>query len=121
MPSISEKQKTTELRKKISIELCDNFIRRLNPAQKQETKIGALIAIRNLIKESKIDDSILLSCLVDTISDPNSEIRDMVIKVINDVKDHPNVSKEITELLEIKLKEVNDSQIKSEIRELMKD
>lgn len=116
--TISEKQKIANLRKQLSVELCDNFIRRLNPSQTKGTKLGAIIAIRNFIKESKIDDPILLSCLVDTITDPDVEVRQLVNKVIKDVIADPAIHQEITELLEIKLKEVNN-EIKKEISELL--
>ena len=110
----SEKEKTIDTRKRLSIELCDNFTRRLNQAQSKEIKIGALIAVRNFIKESKIDDPILFSFLVDTISDPDKEIREWVFKIIKEV-----VNKEIVELLEIKLQEAT-SDIKNEIKALIK-
>ena len=103
MAAISEKEELINLRKRLSIELCDNFTKRLNPSQKKEIKIGALIAIRNFIKNSKIDDPILYSFLVDTISDPDKDIRELVKEIIKEVE-----NPEITELLEIKLKEVKD-------------
>lgn len=103
MAAISEKEELINLRKRLSIELCDNFTKRLNPLQKKEIKIGALIAIRNFIKNSKIDDPILYSFLVDTISDPDKDIRELVKEIIKEVE-----NPEITELLEIKLKEVKD-------------
>lgn len=116
--AISEKQKITNLRKQLSIELCNNFLRRLNPAQTRETKLGAVIAIRNFIKESKIDDPILMSCLVDTIIDPDKEVRQTVIKVIKDIVSDKTVFKEIKELLEIKQQE-SSGEIKKEISELL--
>lgn len=117
--STLEKQKIADLRKKLSIELCDNFMRRLNPLQSKETKLGALIAIRNFIKESRIDDPILLSCLVDTIVDQNKEVRNTVSSVIKDVIADKAILQEIRELLEIKLNE-SDSEIKKEITGLLK-
>lgn len=117
MTTISEKQKVTEFRKKLSIELCENFTKRLNPQEKKEVKIGAIIAIRNLIKESKINDPIIYSFLVDTIIDPDNEVRNWVSKVIKDVK-----NPEIIELLELKLKEnINNEEVRREIRELIKN
>jgi len=113
MTIISEKQKITELRKKLSIELCENFTKRLNTQEKKEIKIGAIIAIRNFIKESKIDDPIIYSFLVDTITDPDKEVRDWVSKVIKEVK-----NLEILELLELKLKEKINEEIKKEIMTL---
>ena len=113
MTIISE-EKLKEVRQKLSIELCDNFICRLNPAQKKGTKTGAIIAIRNLIKESQINDPIIYSFLVDTIVDPGKEIRTLVIKVIKEI-----VNPEIIELLQIKLKEANN-EVKKEINELLK-
>ncbi len=103
-----------ELRKKISIELCASFTKRLNPNQNFEIKAGAIIAIKNFIKESRIEDPILFSFLVDAIADPEKEIRKLAIKVIVEV-----ANCEIVELLEIKLKE-SDGEIKREIGELLK-
>lgn len=114
MSVISEKQKTNELRKRLSIELCNNFIKRLNPAQSKEVKLSAIIAIKNFIKESKINDPFLCSYLVDTIVDPDKEVRDWLMKVIKEV-----VNPEILELLEMKLKEVTP-EIKKEIGALLK-
>ena len=113
MTIISNEEKTADLRKKLSIELCNNFIKRLNPAQSREVKISAIIAIKNLIKESKINDPFLFSYLVDTMVDPDKEIRDLVSRVIKEV-----VNPEIIELLEIKLQEAND-EIKKEISNLL--
>ena len=112
--TILSEEKLKEVRQKLSIELCDNFICRLNPAQKKETKTGALIAIRNLVKESHINDPIVFSFLVDTIVDPDKEIRNIVIKVIKEI-----TNPEIIELLQIKLKEGNN-EVKKEIMELLK-
>lgn len=114
MSIVSEKQKDNEVRKKLSIELCDNLIQRLNPNEQKQIKIGAIIAIRNFVKESKIDDSILLSCLIDTLADPDKEIRDWVIRVIKEI-----INPEVIELLEIKLEEVKEPFIKREIKELL--
>lgn len=111
---LTQEQKTNELRKKLSIELCNNFIKRLNQAQSKEVKIGAIIAIRNFIKNSKIDDPFLFSYLVDTIVDRDREVRSWVIRVIKEI-----VNPEIIELLEIKLKETNNKEIKKEILELL--
>ena len=113
MTIISE-EKLKEVRQKLSIDLCDNFICRLNPAQRKETKIGAIIAIRNLVKESHINDSIVFSFLVDTIVDPDKEIRNIVTKVIKEI-----TNPEIVELLQIKLKESN-SEVHKEITNLLK-
>ncbi len=113
MPTTKEKQAQTDIRKQLSIELCNNFIERLNPAQTKEIKIGAVIAIRNFIKESKFDDPFLFSYLVDTISDPDKEVREAVVKVIKEIK-----NLEIVELLEIKIQEAN-SELKTEIKNLL--
>lgn len=113
MSLITEKQKEIELRKKLSIELCDNFTKRLNPLQSKEIKIGAIIAIRNLIKEAKIDDPILISFLLDTITDPDREIKEIIIKVIKEI-----ANPQITKLLEHKLHELPDD-VKNEIQELL--
>ena len=118
MTVISEKQKEEEIRKRLSIEVCDNFIKRLNPLQKKEIKMGALIAIKNLIKESTINDPILYSFLVDTIVDPDKEVRNTVVKVIKDVGVDLYICPQIIELLEIKLKEAT-SEIKKEIDTLL--
>ena len=109
MTTKSIKQKTTDLRKRFSIEMCDNFTQRLDPSQSREIKLGALIAIRNFIKEARINDPILFSFLVDTIADPDKKVRDMVFKVVREVVNH-----EIVELIEIKLKELN-GEFKKEI------
>lgn len=114
MQTSTNNKKEIDQRKKLSIELCENFTRRLNPLQSKELKIGALIAIKNFIKETKINDDILLSFLVDAIVDTDSEIRELVSKIIKEVK-----SNQIIELLEIKLNEAN-SQIKEEIQDLLK-
>ena len=116
MTTISEKQKIEEIRKRLSIEICDNFTKRLNPKQKNEIKMGALIAIRNFIKNSKIDDPILYSFLVDAITDNDKEIRDLVIKIIKEV-----VNPAIIELLEIKLNEITTNKIKGEIKNLLRE
>lgn len=92
----------------LSIELCENFRKRLDPNQKKEIKIGALIAVRNLIKNTKVNDSIIYSFLIDTIADPDKEIREWVIKIIKDITRSKELLKEIKELLEIKLYEVNN-------------
>lgn len=113
MTTYTEKDKTTELRKRLSIELCNNFVKRLNPAQSREIKINAIIAIRNFIKESKIDDPFLYNYLIDTIVDEDKVVRDWVIRVIKEVS-----NPEIIELLEIKLKEAN-AEIKKEINQLL--
>lgn len=110
-------QKDKDLRKRLSIELCDNFTQRLKPEQKYEIKVGALIAIKNLIKESKINDQILMNFLTDTISDPSSNIRDLVIRIIMEIAEDKNLRPEINELLKIKLNEVNP-EIKKEITKL---
>ncbi|GEM_PF-2747694 len=110
------KKKETDQRKKLSIELCENFTRRLHPSQSKELKTGALIAIKNFIKETKIDDDILLSFLVDSITDPDKEIRKLVSSIIKEV-----VNNEIIELLEIKLNESNGSEIKEEIQKVLID
>lgn len=104
----------TETRKKISIELCENLVYRLNPKQKKETKIGALIAIKNLIKESKINDPILDSCLIDAITDEDKDIRELIKKIIYEVK-----SPHIIELLELKLRDANET-LKKEIKAILK-
>ena len=87
----NEKEIHSDLRKKLSIELCNNFVKRLNPMQDRETKLGALIAIKNLIKESHIYDPFLFSYLVDTMTDPDKEIRDMTKRVIKDVGIDPAI------------------------------
>jgi len=114
MSFVLDKKESQEIRKKLSIDLCDNFIRRLKPYQSKETKLGALIAIRNLIKESKINDPILFSCLVDSITDSDSEIVSLVIKIIKEVS-----NEDIFELLNIKLQEVIDTKVKKEIEKLI--
>ena len=111
---ITSEKKVDDLRKNLSIELCDNFIHRLNPEQTKEVKIGALIAIRNLIKESNIYDPFLYSYLVDTLTDLDKEVRKIVIKVIKEVS-----NSEIIELMEIKLQE-SKNEIKTEISNLLK-
>lgn len=111
-------KESIDIRKRLSIELCNNFIKRLNLHQSKETKIGAIIAIKNFIKESQIDDPFLFSYLVDTILDPDKEVKHMVIKVIKDVSTVSGAKKEITELLEIKSQESN-GEIKKEIAELL--
>ena len=100
-------------RKKISIGLCENLIYRLNSSQLKETKLGALIGIKNLIKETKIADPILDNCLVDAITDKDKDIREMVKRIIKEVK-NPH----IVELLEIKMNEADDN-IKKDIKELV--
>ena len=102
MTTKSLKQKTTDLRKRFSIEMCDNFTQRLASSQNREVKLGAIIAIRNFIKEAHINDSILFNFLVDTIADSDKKVRDLVFKVVREVANH-----EIIELIEIKLKELN--------------
>ena len=96
------KQKSEDLRKRFSIEMCDNFTQRLAPSQSREIKLGAIIAIRNFIKEAHINDSILFSFLVDAIADSDKKVRDLVFKVVREVANH-----EIVELIELKLKELN--------------
>ena len=105
---ITQEEKIIETRKSLSIELCNNFIKRLHPEQKKEIKISAIIAIKNLIKESEVDDTILINCLVDTITDPNKEVRRWVIRTIKEV-----ANPLITELLQSKLLE---KEIKKEIK-----
>ncbi len=109
------KQKNVDLRKKFSIEMCDNFTQRLAPHQSREIKLGAIIAIRNFIKESNINDSILYSFLVDSIADPDKKVRDNVFKVVREVANH-----EIVELIEIKLKELNGD-FKNEVSKLLQE
>ena len=82
--------------------MCDNFTQRLASSQNREVKLGAIIAIRNFIKEAHINDSILFNFLVDTIADSDKKVRDLVFKVVREVANH-----EIIELIEIKLKELN--------------
>ncbi|MBI2996109.1 MAG: hypothetical protein HYY52_05320 [Candidatus Melainabacteria bacterium] len=108
-----------DLRKRLSVELCDNFVHRLNPAQTKEIKIGALIAIKNLIKESKIYDSFLFNYLIDTIVDPDKLVREIVAKIIKDVVTNLDVYQEIIELLEIKTNETK-GEVKLEIKKLLK-
>lgn len=103
MTATTERQKETDIRKQLSIDLCDNFTKRLNPAQKKETKIGAIIAIRNFVKESDVHDPILFSFLIDTICDPDKEVRELVVKVIKEI-----ANQEIIELLQIKSQEMKD-------------
>lgn len=112
----TQEEKTQELRKRLSIELCDNFIKRLNPNQSYDIKVGALIAIKNLIKESQISDPFLFSYLVDTIADPDKNIRDIVSVIIKEV-----ANTEIIELLELKLNEITNDEIKKGIASLLKD
>ncbi len=109
------KQKDNNSRKLFSIEMCDNFTQRLSPSQSREIKLGAIIAIRNFIKESHIHDSILFSFLVDAIADPDKTVRDMVFKVVREVANH-----EIVELIEIKLKELNGD-FKKEVNKLLQE
>ena len=115
MALVSQNQKDFNFRQRLSIELCNNFIKRLNPLQSKETKIGAVIAIKNLIRQSKINDSFLFSYLVDTLTDPDKEVRNIVIKVIKEV-----ANTEIIELLEVKLNELNRSETKNEVKTLLK-
>ena len=115
MTTKTQEQKIVELRKKLSIELCDNFTKRLNPSQTHEVKLGAIIAIRNFIKEGHINDSILFSFLVDAIADPDKKVRDLVFKVVREVANH-----EIVELIEIKLKELN-GEFKTEVDKLLQE
>ena len=115
MTSRNTKQKTTDLRKRFSIEMCDNFTQRLAPSQSREIKLGAIIAIRNFIKESHINDSILFNFLVDTIADPDKKVRDLVFKVVREIANH-----EIVELIEIKLKELNGD-FKKEVNKLLQE
>lgn len=100
-----------DVRKKISIELCENLVYRLTPGQKKEIKFGALIAIKNLIKESKINDPILENCLVDAITD--EEIKDMVTRIIKEV-----ANPHIIELLEIKFEETKLKYLANLIKQL---
>ena len=109
------KQKNTDLRKRFSIEMCDNFTQRLDPSESIEVKLSAIIAIRNFIKESRINDSILFSFLVDTIADPDKKVRDLVFKVVREVANH-----EIVELIELKLKELN-GEFKKEVNKLLQE
>ena len=109
------RQTTSDLRKKFSIEMCDNFTQRLDPSQSREVKLGAIIAIRNFIKEGRINDSILFSFLVDAIADPDKKVRDLVFKVVREVANH-----EIVELIEIKLKELNGD-FKTEVNKLLQE
>ena len=115
MTSKNAKQKNTDLRKRFSIEMCDNFTQRLALNQSREVKLGAIIAIRNFIKESHINDSILYSFLVDAIADPDKQVRDLVFKVVKEVANH-----EIVELIEIKLKELN-GEFKNEVNKLLQE
>ena len=115
MTTKSLKQKTTDLRKRFSIELCDNFTQRLDSSQSREVKLSAIIAIRNFIKESHINDSILFSFLVDSIADPDKKVRDLVFKVVREVANH-----EIVELIELKLKELN-GEFKKEVNKLLQE
>ena len=102
------------IREQLSIELCDNFTKRLDPRQTKEIKIGALIAIRNFIKESLVNDPIIYSFLVDTMLDPDKEVRRYVVSIIKEV-----INPEIKELLEIKLVETS-GEIKTEINNLLR-
>ena len=110
---------TTILKKnqeqELSIEFCDNFVRRLNPEQSLETKMLAVLALRNLIKNTGIRNSILYNFLVDSISSKEKELRIFVEKTIKEIANN-----EIIELLNMKLNEVNDKQIKAEIKQLIK-
>lgn len=114
-----DKKESIELRKKLSLDICDNFIRRLKPYQSKETKLGALIAIRNLIKESKISDPILHSFLIDSITDSNPEIVNMVITITKEVIEDPIVKSDIIELLNLKFKEAISTKIKKDIEKLL--
>ena len=114
MTTTSKKQMANDLRKILSIELCDNFTTRLHPDQKREIKLGAIIAIKNLIKESNINDPILYSFLVDSITDPDQTVQSKVLKVIKEV-----INTEIAELLEIKLKELS-GELKKEAKKLLR-
>ncbi len=109
-----DKNESLELRKKFSIDLCDNFIKRLKPYQSKETKLNAIIAIRNLIKESKISDPILYSCLVDSIADTDEDVIKLVIRVIQEV-----INDDVIELLNIKLNELLDTKAKKEIVKIL--
>lgn len=114
-----DKKESIELRKKLSLDICDNFIRRLKSYQSKETKLGALIAIRNLIKESKISDPILHSFLIDSITDPNSEIVTMVITITKEIIVDPLVKTDIIELLNLKSKEAISTKVKKDIEKLL--
>ena len=102
------------LNNNLSIEVCENFTVRLNPNQKREIKFGALIAIRNFIKESKIEDPILYNFLTDTISDPDETVKDFAFKIIGEVS-----NQEITKILEDKQTEAK-GELKKEITNLLK-
>lgn len=114
-----DKKESIELRKKLSLDICDNFIRRLKPYQSRETKLGALIAIRNLVKESKISDPILHSFLIDSITDADSEIVDMVNTITKEIIEDPIVKTDIIELLNLKSKEVGSTKIKKDVEKLL--
>ena len=103
----------TEIRKKISIELCEDLTKRLNHSEKKEIKIGALIAIKNLILETKIEDPILDNCLADTITDNDPQVRHFVLRVIKEAK-----ISHVLELLKIKYNELSPD-IKLEISNLI--
>ena len=95
--------------------MCDNFTQRLDPSQSRKIKLGAVIAIRNFIKEAHINDSILFSFLVDSIADPDEKVRDLVFKIVREIANH-----EIVELIEIKLKELNGD-FKKEVNKLLQE
>lgn len=110
----STKTKTKDFREEISIEFCQDLIYRLKFNQSQTTKLGALIAIKNLVQETKVEDQIIFSTLVDALADPDKKIRELASKIIKEIKNSA-----IVELLETKKNEVSKD-IEKEITTLLK-
>jgi len=71
--------------------------------------------IKNLIKETKINDPIIYNFLIDTIIDPDKEIRSLVKKIILEI-----ACKEINDLLVLKSQELNENEVKQDIKDVLR-
>lgn len=88
----------------LTIEFYESLTNRLDHEQNINVKLGALIAVKNLILYTQLHDHILYGLLIDSISDPEKEVQELAIKIINKV-----FNPEVKELLYIKLIESNES------------
>ena len=114
MMILRSKEEEINSKKNLSIEVCDNLTTRLHPSQKREIKLGALIAIRNFIKESRIEDPILYNFLIDTIADPDKKVKDFVLKIIKEVS-----NQEMYQILHEKQIELS-GELRKEVTNLLK-
>lgn len=105
----------------LSIDFIDGLLQKLNPAENVKIKKATLLAIKNYIVNSNIDDPLLANCLMDNLTGQDKETLEYYSKIILEILSKLDKKKSITyQLIIERLRELDSKETKKYFDNMLK-